>query len=586
MKFFNKILLFAALITFGTACENFDLDLQENPNAITPDKADVDALYNGIQLGFRDVYTSSEYTPGAAARMYHAGSFTYNALVAPATFNGLWNNAYARLFADINTLKQITDASGQTIHAGTARIMEAYTLMVLADLFDSVPYSQGLQGIDVISPAADSGAEIYAAAGKLLEDAIANLSSVDNVTPPPSDLFYGDLATGDRVAAWISLANTLKLRAALNTRLIDPAASAAVFNGVLADGNFIDGASEDFQFNYGNQRLNPNSRHWMYNNHYELDDGDYLNNYYMWLLRADKLDADGNAVIDPRIRYYFYRKVEDAAAQDPTTYSCHFSALPNKNDAGDFLSHWENVDSRLPYCIVLAGDGYSGRDHLNGEGIPPDGFVRTSYGLYPGGGQFDDSSYANTQAAGETGGRGEGILPIMLSSFVDFMRAEAALTIGTGEDAAALLESGIRASMAKTKSFESIVESTMSATRTDREGNSITIRELYSMTDEDVNDYVTYVLDAYNAAGSDAERLDIVIKEYYIAAWGNGKEAYNMYRRTGYPANMQPGLEPETGGFPYSMTLPTDYTTRNASAPQDRTIADRVFWDDGSADVY
>ena len=40
-----------------------------------------------------------------------------------------------------------------------------------------------------------------------------------------------------------------------------------------------------------------------------------------------------------------------------------------------------------------------------------------------------------------------------------------------------------------------------------------------------------------NAAPTTDDKLDILIKEYYIAAWGNGLESYNMIRRTGKPEN-------------------------------------------------
>ena len=55
-------------------------------------------------------------------------------------------------------------------------------------------------------------------------------------------------------------------------------------------GNFITDLEDDFQFQFGSQRDNPNSRHPFYNNHYELGDGDYLSNYFMWKLRAAKMN--------------------------------------------------------------------------------------------------------------------------------------------------------------------------------------------------------------------------------------------------------------------------------------------------------
>ncbi|MEM9720868.1 MAG: SusD/RagB family nutrient-binding outer membrane lipoprotein [Bacteroidota bacterium] len=573
MKYISKLwvlLLFVGL----TACDNTEFDLLDNPNAPTPETASFDALYNNIQLTFENIYSTSQGSPGAQARMYHMGSFTYLANVTPNTFNFLWNVAYAGLFPDIDALVTIANERGLAIHSGTSKIMKAYTLMALVDLMGNVPNSQAMQGLDLISPPADDGSTIYANAVALLDEAIAELTGT-TANSPAIEQFYG----GD-AAKWITFAKTLKLRAAVTTRLVDPAGSAATINALVSEGDIIDDASEDFQYQFGNQRTNPNSRHPFYNSHYEVGDGPYLSNYYMWLLRADKEDENENAVIDPRIRFYFYRKISDAAAQDPTTYSCHFSLLPDQAAQPD---HWAAVDPRLPYCIVLPGDGYSGRDHGNGEGIPPDGPTRTSYGLYPGGGMLDIDEFEDTRNEGTTGGLGEGIWPIMLSSFVDFMRAEAALTINTNDDPRSLLATGIRKSMDKVISFKNLVPLTLAKTLIVR-GDTINVEDNFVPSDADVSDYINFVLSQYDAATSDDERLDIVMKEYFIALWGNGLEAYNMYRRTGKPGNMQPALETFVGDFPRSFLLPNDHVTRNSAASQ-RTLSDLVFWDNGTSSV-
>lgn len=572
MKFINKILLVALVVAIG-ACDT-ELDLQDNPNAVTPENASVNDLYNNIQLEFNDIVVETNFQPGAAARMYHAaGNFTYQAWADPTDFNSMYRQAYADLFPDVDALIPLADAAGLAVHSGSAKIMKAYALMVMVDILGDIPNSQAGQGTDVISPGADSGADVYANAVALLDEAIGQMTGT-TAAGPTDDIFYA----GD-AAKWVTLAKTLKLRAAVTMRLVGGGPN---IGALISEGDLIDEGSEDFAFQYGKNRSTPDARHWMYSNnygrgHYENQDGDYLSNSYMWNLRAEKKDADGIVVVDPRIRYYFYRKVDDAANQDPTTYGCNFSTLPDQTQKPSYYP------DELPYCYGWE-DGYSGRDHLNGQGIPPDGPVRTSYGLYPGGGSFDDNSFSDTRPIGPDGGGGggAGISPIMLASYVDFLRAEAALTMSSGEDARALLESGIRKSMAKVESFESLVSSLMSEARETRTGNG-TVKELYGMTAEDVDKYVNLVLDNYD---NSSDKLDVVMKEYYIALWGNGLEAYNMYRRTGKPANMAPALEAEPGSFPRSFFYPSVYVNRNSSATQKADLTSTVFWDNGSATVY
>lgn len=583
MKFINKTLIIVFLLGFVSSCDNLDMDLQVDPNQITPDKASLNDLYNSIQLGFGGIYAASEGAPGQAVRMYGVVAFTYEAMATTGTMNGLWNQAYAQLFPNIDALLVLAEDQGFDFHAGAAKIMKAYTLMILVDLLGDVPYAEAGQGTDVISPMPQSGQEVYNAALALLDEAIAQLSAT-SAAAPTFELFFN----GSK-AKWITLANTLKMRAALNT------GDASAFNAVISGGDFIDDPSEDFEARLSNNRSNPDSRHYFYQSHYESGDGAYLSNYYMWMLRSAKVNAAGNTVIDPRIRYYFYRKVDDAFGLDPTVYGCHFTALPTE-DASNNIGHWSGRETNsafanapdLPYCVEV--DGYYGRDHLNGQGIPPDGQIRTSYGLYPGAGDFDDSSFGDTRNSGTTGGLGAGIFPMMLSSFVDFMRAEAVLSLGANGDARVLLESGIRKSLDKVQGFESLVSSKMSTTVTLRDGSEGTIRELYGMDDTDKQDYVDEVLAFYDAANGTQEKLDVVIREFYIAAWGNGLEAYNMYRRTGYPGNMQPALEPIPGSasdpFPYSFIYPVDHIVRNANAVQKVNAGVPVFWQNTSLNLY
>jgi hypothetical protein len=568
MKFFNKLLIVALVLTISS-CKFTELDLLDNPNAVTPENASVNDLYNNVQLEFRDFYNSMWYTTASTVRMIaNTSSYDYQNAFSPTNMNTIWTNAYANLMVEIDALVALADERGLDIHAGSAKVMKAYTMMAMVDIFARVPYSEALQGSAVLSPKLDEGQAVYSAAVALLDEAAAQLSGTASAVPT-NNLFNNGSA-----AAWLKVANTMKLRAALTTRLVDPGAAASTINSLVSGGNIIDEAAEDFQFNYGNQRLNPNSRHPFYTNQYETDDGDYMATYYMWLLRAEKLKADGTELVDPRIRFYFHRQVSNAYAYGTNEYSCHFSNTPDQEQKP---AHYNDVDPRLPYCIT-SEDGYWGRDHLNNEGIPPDGQLRTNYGLYPGGGQFDDNLFADAQQEGTTGALGQGINPIMLSSFVYFMRAEAALTVGTSDDARAMLEAGIKASLAKVIGFAGRMSLAYTIASDPVTGAATPASALVPSAAAQ-QEYVDYVLAKYDAAGSDDERLDIISKEYYIALWGNGLEAYNLYRRTGKPDNMAPSLEPGPGPFIRSMFLPAVHVNLNATTSQNKALTEAVFWD-------
>ncbi len=575
MKFTNRLLALALAVLFVSACDAIDENL-DNPTQVTPENAQVEDVYNSVQLTMAGIMGNMWYWPSSLVRMTaNTSAYDYITASNPSSFDGIWNNVYANLWSDIEVVEALAGDIGLDKHVANVKIMKAYSMMLLVDVFGDIPFSQALQGTNVIAPTADPAAQVYDEARTLLNDAIALLANT-NAADPRYDNFYD----GDE-AAWTTLANTLLLRAAVTTRLVDPAASAAAVNAALANG-VIDSQSEDWQFSYGSTRENPNSRHPRYNNSYENNDGDYMATYYMWLLRAEKEDA-GIAVVDPRIRYYFYRQTEDAGALDRNEYSCHWSDFPEMSSRPTWYS---DVDPRMPYCIPFDGDGYFGRDHLNNEGIPPDGDLRTVYGIYPFGGQFDFDEFDSQQQNGTTGALGRGVWPMMLSSYTHFLRAEAALTLGTSDDARAQLEAGMRASFTKVKSFEARDNGTFSTQVELRDGTTGTVSEIYGMQSDDVDDYVAFVLGQYDAATSDDDRLDIMMKEYYIALWGNGVEAYNMYRRTGKPANMMPALESGQGPFIRSFFYPAVHETRNPNVNQKSSVDLPVFWDNGSANVY
>ena len=575
MKILNKLFFVLLVLGITTSCEDLELDKLENPNAVSPDKANPDDLYNNIQSDFVSIVETADFYGGVMARTRHSsGGFLYNNVFTPAGFNGIWNLAYAELFPDVDALVSLANDRGLAIHSGSAKIMKAYSMMILVDLFGNVPYSEAQQGVTILSPGRDPGESIYTAAEVLLDEAIAELSGTEAASPAVDIYYDGD------AAKWVTLANTLKLRKAIVTRLVDGKAAETI-NAIVSGGDFIDETSEDFEFQYGNQRNNPNSRHPYYNNSYENDDGEYQPNYIMNLMWNDKVDADENQIRDPRMRFYFYRQVPDSYNNGANAYSCLYSESDQEDVIQDAVpDHYLSVDPDMVYCVV--GDGYMGRDHLNGEGIPPDGPFRTVFGLYPAGGLFDDNSYTITQNLGTDGALGAGITPIMLSSFVDFMRAEAALTLGTGEDARALLKSGMEKSIAKVFSFKDKVPAQMSRQITNVATEEVnTVEELFVPSDSIRSVYVDFVLGQFDAADSE-EKLNILMKEYLIALRGNGVEAYNNYRRTGMPLKIQPALESGAGEFIRSMFYPANHVDLNSNASQ-RDITEAVYWDTNPA---
>lgn len=568
MNWFKKIALAIAVLSMA-ACADLD-ELLVNPNGVSPNQADAESLYNNIQLTFNGIYNSGYgFTAGLARMDAETGGFTYVATHGPTEFDGFWNLVYADFLPDAEAFIALAEPLGQDAAAASVKIMQAYTYMKLVDLFGDVPLSQAVQGDaddPILNPNVDSGSDVYAAANALLDEAITQLDGADNFSIAFDNYYGGDASD------WTTLANTLKLRAAVNTRLVG---GGSAVQGIVDGGDIIDDNSENFEWTFGTNRANPNNRHPFYNNSYENDDGSYQSTWYMWLL------AESKGFPDPRTRYYFFRQEKDIfpdiIADDPNAFDCILTDVPDP----DFIpAHYEAISEDMPYCLGSYEQGYFGRDHLNGSGIPPDGQYRTVYGLYPAGGKFDDgSTNGDIQNGGTDGALGGGIHPIWQASFTHFILAEAALTGSFNGDARQLLQDGIELSMDRVTAFESLVDggeviATVPTT--------VTVSDTY-VADSTITEYIDFVMAEYDAAGDDQARLAIVAREYIIALWGNGMEAYNLYRRTCFPANLQPGIDPNFGEFIRSALYPSVHVNRNQNIKQKDSFTQPVFWDTNDA---
>lgn len=558
MKFRIKIIIlfFMASLTFIGCNKKFD-GMLNNPNSPTPDAANADLYLTQAQLSFASFFDGASDYGMQLSRQFVMYGPTYLNAYTPQGYDGLWSTAYTGLFKHANALIPIADAQKKYVNVAMAKILKAYALMTLVDMFADVPMSEANLGTDNTNPKVDKGVDIYAAAIVLLDGAIADLAKTPSAYPGSQDLFYraGNAAGAAR---WRKAAKTLKLRAFVNTRLVDAAAKTKI-EALLTENDLINVQADDFEFKYGTKDANPNSRSPKFNNNYLAGVGganDYIGNYMMWCLVIEKGGSVTLSTIDPRARYYFYRQQTNYANANQQSAACTAEAKP---------SHYT---ASMPFCLI--GGGYWGRDHGDGSGIPPDRNLRTSVGVYPFGGEFDANQGAI--ATLNMGAKGAGIAPIWSNTFTHFIKAEAALMLGVttgGLTPRAALEAGVRASIAKAVSYPATVNVIVPAT---------------SVPDATRIDtwLTTKVLPIYDAATTNSARLDAVMKEYYIALWGNGIDAYNMYRRTGMPLNMQFAKITAPGDFIRSHFYPSTYVNLNQNAIQ-KTITTQVFWDNNPA---
>lgn len=556
----KKIFILVLSVSLLGSCTKKLDELLVNPNGPTPASANADLYLTQLQLNFAGFFNSASSFGMELTRQTVMYGPTYQAAYSPQSFDGLWSTAYTGVFKHANALIPVAEAEKKWIAAGMAKTIKSYTLITLVDMFGDIPYSTANLGSENSNPTIDKGSDVYAAAIALLDAAIADFGK-STAFPGTQDMFFG-AANATGAERWRRTAKLLKLRALNNTRLVDAGAKGKI-DAMLADADIIAtlaGTTNDFEFKYSTKQANPNSRHPRYNGNYVAagGPGDYMGVYMMWSLAADKgtfNNQEARNTADPRTRYYFYRQTTNDAAVSSNSLSCSTFPTPSHYTAG------------MPFCqFGLGAQGFWGRNHGDNSGIPPDNNFRTTVGLYPFGGDFDVNQ--GTPISLNRGAQGAGIQPIWQSAFTYFVASESALAIGTAGNPRALLESGVRASIAKVLGFPATVNVAVAAAAVPS-----AVR---------IDDYVKKVLVRYDAATTPALKMQVIQQEYYIALWGNGVDAYNNYRRTGRPGSMSFTVAQAGGNMIRSHYYPSVLVNLNKNITQ-KTIDKQVFWDNNPA---
>ncbi|MGE5106164.1 MAG: SusD/RagB family nutrient-binding outer membrane lipoprotein, partial [Sphingobacteriales bacterium] len=140
----------------------------------------------------------------------------------------------------------------------------------------------------------------------------------------------------------------------------------------------------------------------------------------------------------------------------------------------------------------------------------------------------------------------------LLTNFqVNFILAEAALVLGTAGDPNAYYQEGIKASMQKV-----------------------------GMTTAEIDTFFVNNPTVVTLAGTPDEMLQQIITQKYIAWIGNGIEAFDDYRRTGYPVLALPlnaaGDNPNV--IPTRLPYTPAELARNPNAPSPRPKTDVKLW--------
>jgi hypothetical protein len=171
-----------------------------------------------------------------------------NYIYTQSDVNNVWVwDLYAGPMKDCQVIIQKATTEGSPYYVGIAKVLMAYQLGNVTDLWGDAPYSAAFQGADNLTPKYDTQQEIYATLNTLLNDAITafGTSAIDNNKIPGGD----DLIFGGDLSKWTMTAYALKARYALNLCKRNP--TTAYTDALSALTNAFASNADDFEFYFG-----------------------------------------------------------------------------------------------------------------------------------------------------------------------------------------------------------------------------------------------------------------------------------------------------------------------------------------------
>lgn len=525
--------LVTGIALLSGACNKF-VDINTDPN--NPTTAQLSLLLPSTEVSMAaNMY---ELNSGTSTFMQHtvfSGDLSRYQQQG-TSFDDPWDGFYSQTLNDLESVITSGTVQQEWGYVAIAKIEKAYLVSLMVDMWGDIPYSQAEKGQQTVSPPLEKGAEIYEDVLLLIDAALEDAGKVAATTLVPSS---ADMIYSGSKNSWVSLANSLKLKLYNQIRLIDPARSTTAIQALISNpatliGGTNNSNSTDYTFKFGAAQ-NPNNRHPWHRSEYQS-----AKTFYMCQSFIDLLFNND----DPRLRYFIYRQNATAGLNNST----------NSN-------------------------GYYGRNPGDGTAAPADLNRRSTFGVYPAGGLYDNAAinnipgtYTNLTNTGATStlkvvatsdGTGAGIIPLLTNAMVKLIRAEAALALNTGDDARQNFADGVTAHLTSVSSYGATNGGT-------------------ALSPAAINSFVAQLLTAYDAADATG-KMNMVMTQKYIACYGNGMEAYNDYRRTNLPVLRTP-LSP-LNTFPlrlyYSQTELSANTSlgENVSALQIAQQTTPVFWD-------
>lgn len=306
-----KVLLSAAVIALSlTSCNNY-LDVNENPNALPIEQVTPELILPGVLTQMYRVQAGSELLLGSlwmnnwAGDTYiyggpFSGEFTMSA-VNSQFYNDIWDDTYKTLYNLEVMQRYPNDDHKQDNFVAVAKVLKAFYMQRIVDLYGDVPYSEAWKGAGNSTPKYDNDQDVYKALIGELDTAMAMLASPNsNALPLGTANIVTFGSTSATLNNWIALANTIKLKYLVRMSNITSGDMVTYRNQKLAEvaanGNFV---SADVYERPGYSLSNNDSMNPLTLNYIANSAGQFVTNYNRITVSEHMANVlEGNSILN------------------------------------------------------------------------------------------------------------------------------------------------------------------------------------------------------------------------------------------------------------------------------------------------
>ncbi len=261
-KFLNMrsvVVILSLLLVSLSSCESDWIDTDLNVDPDSPSEVPMGLILPGVQqamgyalLGNDNVRTNNIWTQhfdGVDRQSYTEARYQ----LTSADVGNVWSTTYSAILMNLHTIVEKSQEEGsESPHfRGVAQVMQATTLGITTDLFGDIPFSDALGGDEGnLRPEYDTQEQIYDTIFDLLENAVVNLASTENVLPLNGDVIYGN-----NRSKWTKAAYSIQARHYL--QLSNVLGNEAYTQALAAAQNGFESNADNYEVPFEDSNRNP-----------------------------------------------------------------------------------------------------------------------------------------------------------------------------------------------------------------------------------------------------------------------------------------------------------------------------------------